>query len=236
MDFAFVTFVNNNLNYINLMKQTIKSVNAFYAYPIIVYCIDVPENTFTSNNKCIIRNISSSDITYNNMNIYYYKPYVIIDSIKQGLKSGYYIESDDIVTPNCDSIINFVDKLDKYPISPIHPNDCVIPQNYLDNLGINNKTQHYIHGHVLFRDSNLEFLLEWFDNCIKSTGENWDESALNCTYWKHNLTNHYLDIIDPWFEIYYSNKDIINKVITLHGCKNPQIHMQILNAMIKQNK
>jgi hypothetical protein len=236
INFAYVTFVNNNFDYINLMKQTIRSVEAFSEHPIIVYCIDVPNNTFKENDKCIIKNLSSGNITHSNMNIYYYKPYVIIDSIKNGLKNGYYIESDDLVTPNCDSIKKYLNNLDQYPISPIHPNDVPISQDYLNNLGVSKKTQPYIHAHVLFRNTNLPFLEEWFDNCIKSSGYNWDETALNCTYWKHNLSNHYLDIIDPWYEYYYSNKDNIDNIITLHGCKNSEIHANILDEMILRNK
>ena len=232
MDFAYVTFVNNNETYMNLMKSTIKSVEAFSRYPIIVYCVDIPTETnpFIETERCILRNISISCI--DNKNIYYMKPYVIVDSIEQGLKSGYYIESDDLLTPNGDSIVPFTKNLVDYPISPIHPDDVSISEAFMQNIQVTQKTQHYIHGHVLFTASNLPFMREWLANCMRSVGEHWDESVLNCMYWKYGLTNHYLEIIDPWYQVFYQEPEIIKRVITLHGCKNPDEHATILEKMI----
>lgn len=236
MEFAFVTFVNNNIKYINLMKSTIKSVELFSNYPLILYCVDIPIeiNTFKASDKCIIKNITCPEYLKNS--IYYLKPYIILDSIKNGLKNGYYIEADDLVTPNCNSIINYLSKIDKYPISPIHPIDNIISTNFMTNLNVFSKTQHYIHAHVLFKDSNLKFIEEWLENCKISTGECWDESVLNCMYWKYNLKNHYLEIIDPEYNSIHSDNNIIKTAITLHGCKNPHEHNKILNKMIYLHK
>ena len=233
MDFAYVTFVNNNSTYINLMKSTIKSVEVFSRYPIIVYCVDIPAeiNPFVASERCILRNISMSCIDHKN--IYYMKPYVIIDAIEQGLKSGYYIESDDLLTPIGDSIVPFTKNLVAYPISPIHPDDVIVSNAFMSNINVHQKTQHYIHAHVLFVATNLPFLCEWLANCLCSVGENWDESVLNCMYWKYGLTEHYLDIIDPWYQVFYQDPTIIQKVITLHGCKNPMEHAEILERMIE---
>ena len=121
------------------------------------------------------------------------KPYVIVDAIEQGLKSGYYIESDDLLTPCGDSIVSFTKNLVDYPISPIHPDDVSISEAFMQNIQVTQKTQHYIHGHVLFTASNLPFMREWLANCMRSVGEHWDESVLNCMYWKYGLTNHYLE-------------------------------------------
>ena len=49
-------------------------------------------------------------------NIHYYKPYIIKDSIENGLLHGYYIESDDIITPFCDNLYYSAIELDKLPI------------------------------------------------------------------------------------------------------------------------
>ena len=236
MEFAYVTFVNNHATYINLMKSTIKSVEAFSRYPIIVYCVDIPSETnpFVASERCILRNISMSCINHNN--IFYMKPYVIIDAIKQGLKSGYYIESDDLLTPHGDSIRQITKNLHAYPISPIHPDDVIVSSAFMQNINVHQKTQHYIHAHVLFVTTNLPFLREWLANCLRSVGEHWDESVLNCMYWKYGLTQHYLPIIDPWFERFYQEPAIIQKVITLHGCKNPEEHANILERMIALDK
>ena len=232
MEFAYVTFVNNHPNYIELMKSTIKSVEVFSKHPIIVYCVDmVPESCpFDASEKCILRFISKP---HDLINLYYLKPYVIIDAILQGLKSGYYIESDDLLTPVGDSIVKRAKYLDKFPISPIHPSIVKVSEEYMRKLGVERQTQHYIHGHVLFKDSNLPFLKEWLENCKKSEGEHWDETALNCTYWKHNLGNHYLEVIDPWYECIFENMKLICHCVTVHGCKDSNVHKETLHRMIE---
>lgn len=234
MEFAYVTFVNNDLNYMNLMKSTIRSIEAFSKYPIIVYLVDIPEETspFHSTEKCILRYIKNPGL----QNVYYFKPYVIIDSIKQGLKSGYYIESDDLLTPTGDSIQKFTETLDKYPISPIHERDVPISSHFMHNLGVFTKTQHYIHAHVLFKNTNLEFLEDWMSGCNRSYGECWDETVLNCMYWKYKLENHYLGLIDPFYKFFYSDPTLYKNVITIHGCKEPVEHAAILDKMIELHR
>ena len=160
MEFAFVTFVNSHPTYVQLMKSTIRSVELFSKYPIIVYCVDFPElfMPFIASDKCILRRISIQSVC--GKSIYYVKPFIILDAIKQGLTSGYYIEADDIVTPSCDFIVTYLSKVDTFPISPIHPDDVIISKHFMNNLGVTTKTQHYIHAHVLFKSSNLDFIEE----------------------------------------------------------------------------
>ena len=231
MEFAFVTFVNSHPTYVQLMKSTIRSVELFSKYPIIVYCVDFPElfMPFIASDKCILRRISIQSVC--GKSIYYVKPFIILDAIKQGLTSGYYIEADDIVTPSCDFIVTYLSKVDTFPISPIHPNDVIISKHFMNNLGVTTKTQHYIHAHVLFKSSNKDFIEEWLQGCLRSRGENWDESVLNCMYWKHGLAEHCLPVIDPWYQAFDTNPDIINTAITLHGCKQPHEHASYLERM-----
>jgi len=233
--FAYVSFVNNNDTYINLLKSTVKSVEAFSKYPIIVYCVDIPpeNNPFTESNKCIVRNVSIASIQHKH--IFYMKPYVIIDAIEKGLKSGFYLDADTLLTPHGDSIVSAVNSLDIYPISPKHSErDVIVPQSYMEHLKVYEKTQHYIHAaNLLFKYTNLTFLKEWLENCLISEGEDGDETVLNCMYWKHGLKNHYLDVINPSYQNFYGDFSIIDRVITLHGCKNPEEQSYILHRMIE---
>ena len=72
LDFAYVSFVNNNQIYIDLMKTTIQSVIQFSKYKFIVYCVGIPNKVFDDHEQIIIRNI---DDTLSN--IYYYKPLML---------------------------------------------------------------------------------------------------------------------------------------------------------------
>lgn len=239
MKFAYVTFVNYNLNYIQLMKVTIDSIKTFSSFPLILYCVDFPFNTNITDifdnlsDQIIIRYINNIHL----QNIYYYKPYVILDVIKNGLESGYYIESDDVMSPNADLILQQAlkqKKLNEFPISPIHPDDAEIPKSNYDLVGVERKTGHYIHAHVLFTISNLKFVEEWLSYCLKSnTYRNADETVLNLLYWKHNLKNHHLDLIDPWYENFYTNPHNRNSICSYHGCKDALIARQLFEDMKK---
>jgi hypothetical protein len=220
-DFAYICFVNNNSLYINLLKSTIDSVIGFSKYKIIVYAIDVPNGVFQEHPRLEIRNITYQPEI---LSIFYYKPWIIRDALARGLSSGYYIECDDVITPQADDyLISQLSKCTGYPISPIHPDDPEINERFMKNIGVEKRTQHYIHGHVLFNQSCKDFVQEWFENCLKSFGECWDESVLNCMYWKKGLTNHYMPIIDPYYTEFYTDREStgLDVIVSYHGCKNP---------------
>lgn len=232
MTFAYVSFVNNNPMYLGLMKSTIESVQTYSKHNLILYLVNVPPSVvdeyFPNKKQLIIRHITTI-LT----NIFFYKPFVIIDAIKQGLETGYYIESDDVLTPYADrELPQKASMLSIYPICPIHPSNPT-PINYMNNLGVLEKTQHYIHGHVLFKASNLDFLEEWYNACYAYNGENSDESALNCMFWRHKLTNHYMDIVDYYYTNFYESVETRNKTYSYHGCKNPLEQAKLLEDMNK---
>ena len=232
MQFAYVSFVNYNQNYIELMKTTILSVIHFSKHPFIVYCVNFPTTTanFCSDERLILRFITDDTVT----NIYYYKPFVIADALKQGLLSGYYIESDDVLTPFADDyLLSKLSLISYIPLSPIHPDDVTIPHEDMIVASCTQKTQHYIHGHVLFTDNCLPFIIQWLQICMTASHHsfrNADETVLNIMYWKYNCVNHYLPIIDPWYQNFYLVS--YNPFIcTYHGCKNPQEQYQLFLDM-----
>jgi hypothetical protein len=208
------------------MKSTIESVIQFSKHPIIVYCVDFAfdnvfiEKEFIENPQVIFRTIKN---TFSN--VYYYKPLVIADALKQGLQTGYYIESDDIITPYADAFLtNSLGLVSYIPISPIHPDDVVVPPLDFQMAGCNKQSQHYIHAHVLFSTHCLPFILQWLDICNSSNHSyrNADETILNLLYWKYNCQNHYLPIIDPYYDSFYTTFDIKDTFIcSFHGCKDP---------------
>lgn len=215
MDFAYVTFVNNSENYLNLIISTINSVLKFSEYPIIVYLIKIPDNI----KNLYFSQFDSKRVIFKNINInlpsiYFYKPLSILLSLIDGLKSGYLIECDDIITPYCDDIYEIAKNLNIIPISPVHSDNVKAPSN----LNII-QTQHYIHGHIAFNITNLNFIEEWFFKCLILPYFNGDEGILNYMYWKYNCKNHYLPIIDPYYTNFYEN-NFLHSAYTFHGSKN----------------
>jgi hypothetical protein len=237
MKFAYVSFVNENANYIELMRTTIQSVRKFSKYPLILYFV--------------VKDVSNYKIPYINHNydeliiqviedklldVYYYKPYVIYNALENGLESGYYIESDDVLTGEADEILEEeMRRIEKgIPLSPIHPDDVEMPRRDYEEAGCVERTQHYVHGHVLFDASCKDFVREWLALCMKSgyRYRNADETVLNMMYWKRNCRGYYMDIIDPWYETFYENEKKKRKVVSYHGCKDYRKQAKLLEDMI----
>ena len=232
-NFSYVTFVNENEQYLELLEILIDSIKEFSKYSLIVYFVSVPNEKIEKiveygNGRVIARKIDDLGL----LSIYYYKPYAILDSIKNGLENGFYLDCDCVLTKNCDDITLELSKLDEVPISPIHPDDVEIPKYYMQNLGLNTgRTQHYVHAScLLFKSSNHRFLNDWYENCLKSRFAFWDETCLNCTYWKYNCRSHYLPIIDPYFEQFYEG-NVSNYTLIYHGCKDPVKQRKLLNDL-----
>lgn len=229
-DFYYITFVNYNHQYLNLLKSTVESVKQFSKYQLIIYFVDCPDyisNEF-KHEKIIIRHIDNIKLP----SIYYYKPYVIIDAIKNGVQIGYYIESDDVLTPNADGLYKIAQNLTNLPISPIHPDFPQIPYSDFEICNVIGPSQHYVHGHVLFKNTNIQFLEEWMHYCLKyNSFRNADETVLNMIYWKYGCQNHYLPIIDPWFEEFYTNESSRKSSCSFHGCKDPSVQLKLFEDM-----
>ncbi len=232
MEFAYVTFVTPNEPYVSLMRETIRSVLTFSKYPLIIYCINFDKPPFEASEQVIQRLVKSSDYP-DVKHVFHWKPWIILNSILNGLRRGQYIESDDLITPYADRLKDLVHPV--YPLSPIHPDQTTTtPTRHMKRLDVRNKTQSYVHAHVLFCDTNRPFLLEWYNNCRKTLDLQWayDEAVLNCTLWKHGVTNHYLPLFDPTFTDFKDNPQTRETAFMFHGCKDPVVHKALLDDMI----
>lgn len=243
MSFSYITFVNNSKTYLDLLRVLLESIKQFSKHSIIIYFLSVPDEIISDvitpyENQVIVRKINIEDLNF--FSIYYYKPFVIIDAIEKGLENGFYIDTDNIITKHCDERVlvslrrHFSN--DAIPISPIHPDDVDVPKYYMDNLGVKERTQHYVHAScLLFKKSNLEFLKLWFSYCLKSKYVFWDETCLNCTYWKYNCQLHYLPVIDPYFDQFYTKPNLnLKQVYLFHGCKDATEQKKLLENLIRK--
>lgn len=231
MEFAYVTFVTQDEPYMSLMKHTIRSVLTFSKYPIIVYCVNfTTPPQFDTHERVHIRRVSGTMPC-----VFVWKPYIICDSIEKGLEKGMYIEADDIITPRADILKDYT--RETYPVCPIHEKDNDIPLWYMRKVGAIRKTQPYVHGHVLFRKTNIAFLREWLSTCqyMMKDMVAYDESVLNCLYWKHRVHNHYMGRVDPSEPdaFYRHSPEERGLVCMYHGCKDPVKQEKLLDDLIE---
>lgn len=238
-DTCFVTFSTDN-NYLKLSEVMIKSLSLFSKYPIILYCVNFDTAFFNkkySNVFCKRIDLNEKD------NIFLLKPAIIYDSIVNlGVKNGIYIESDDIAVPYIDNLFNECSRIDKYPLCPIHPKDPNNQTNIMKILNVTKKSMPYVHGHVVFTDTTVTFIKEWYDVCKKyiKSASNFDETILNVLLWKYNVTDYINYIYDPYYNRIFDNKfkekygDLFDesKVYMYHGSKNATMANDILNKII----
>jgi hypothetical protein len=229
MHFAYVAYSDANPLYLGLLKLLVDSVICFSKHNIIVYLINVDKSCI--NPFLYDKRINVRLITIKLPNIFCYKPYIIADAIYNGLKHGCYLDCDGLITPHADKICKISETLQKIPISPIHPDDVTPDKKWMQSLGINCKTQHYVHGHVIFKHTNISFIEEWYNLSLVIDRLFFDETALNFTYWNHGCSNHYIPICDPYYDEYYLNTKTRDSMYIFHGCKNLEKQTKLLEDM-----
>ena len=233
---AFVSFATTD--YFPLLEVTVESIHAFSTRPIIVYGInaDVPFDT-NKYPRLIKRRIDKPQ----NVNIYFQKFNCIIQS---NVKYGIYVESDDIVNYRIDDLFTHCRQVTEYPLSPIHPQD---PNNQFRLMGIldvKEKTNPYVHGHIIFSERCIPFLKKCYELAISlgNIGANWDETLLNVMLWKYRVHDYYLPVYDPYFEtlsnyLQGTQPTTYSMPVTyhmIHGCKNIHKAQHILE-ILKEN-
>jgi hypothetical protein len=242
ISFAFVTFVNHKYPYPQLMNITLESHRLFSKVPLILYTHTIDPEFFEPRENVFIVEIDpDTDVNC----IFTFKPWVITDAVHRGLKAGYYIEADDILSPWCDSVQSYLSRVTTIPISPIHVHGSTppLPLEYIQQVGATEETQPYCHGHVLFRRECQPFLEEWLACTQRINGFNWDESVLNALYWKYKCKGHFLPIIDPgqgffthpYFGPECQSQEIVTP-ITYHGSKDIVECQQFLATVAASQK
>lgn len=240
---AFVTFATKN--YFPLLEVAIKSVHAFSTRPVIAYGIndDIPFSQKQYPNL-IKRRISVNPKYAKPPYVYFFKFCIILDS---GIKQGIYIEADDIVNYKIDDLFQESAHVGQFPACPVHPDNPDNQKELMAELGVTEKTNPYLHGHIIFADACKPFLLECYQTCLtygSSIKGNWDETVMNVLLWKYKVHDHYLPIFDPYFSAHtaYINEQPLNMNITIktpiychmfHGAKNAVSAHSILDVLKK---
>jgi len=112
-------------------------------------------------------------------------------------------------------------------------------------MNVKNKSNPYVHAHILFSDKCLPFIQECYDYCLRhghSIEANWDETVLNVMLWKYQVSNWYLPMCDPYYSfiteylkeqhtVYNEGKMVEVQYHLFHGCKDPNKALQILKTL-----
>lgn len=234
---GFVTFATEN--YFPLLEVLLDSVKAFSTRPIVVFGVnaDVP----FSQEKYPFLIKKRIDVDLSKESIYFQKPKIILES---NIKYGVYVEADDILNFGVDILFEWARKSKDYPLCPKHPQDPNNQHNIMNFLCVQNKSMPYVHGHVLFSQTCMPFVKEWYETCLKygNQASNYDETILNVLLWKYKV-DKYVPVYDPYFdslenyknntcpEQHGYNKNEPIHYFMFHGCKNPDEARKILDLL-----
>lgn len=237
MNKGYVTFINNNPKYLQLLDILVESVLLFSENPIEVFSINFDYKH--SSNKVITRRIDVDKVGFDT--ICYSKLY---SSINSSFDFGIQLDADFIINKHMDKLFDEVQNVGKFPVCSIHSLDPNNQENIMNILNVKEKTQHYVHGTYLFTNETKDFLKECFDfsqYCLKNniTPNNYDETILNVMLWKYKVTNNWVYPYDIWYETFLNPKNRLGypenydlKYYSSHGCKDSTLAKDIFNKII----
>jgi hypothetical protein len=237
MSQGYVTFINDNPNYLKLLDILIESVILFSENPIEVFSINFDYNH--SSDKVISRRVDVDKVGFDT--ICYSKLY---SSINTSFDYSVQLDADFILTKHMDKLFDEVKNVKHLPVCSLHTLDPNNQQNIMNSLNVHEKTQPYVHGTYLFSNETKDFFKECYDFsqfCLKNNilPSNYDETILNVMLWKHKATNNWIYPYDIWYETFLDpnqrfgyTSDFDLKFYSSHGCKDYEIAKNILNKII----
>jgi hypothetical protein len=245
MNLGFVTFVNRDPKYLELANILVESVLRFTNLPIEVNGINFDykhKSDRVISKKLNVNPENFATICFSKIEAY----------MTTNFDYAVGMDADCIVLPEIINIFNKQNylKMGNYILPPIHPQDPKDCEALCNFFGTR-QTQPYIHADIfLLGQKSKSFLQEVYDNCYAAYRNkirigNVDESVLNVTLWKHKLTEHYLPLYDPYYEIWLDSteskiptnipKDMFKRenYMIVHGCKEPEIAKVILDSITR---
>ncbi len=224
---SFITFINEK--YAPLADKLAESISLFSKYPIIIYSYNFDYKTTNKNvitrrlddNNLKIPEFQSTDNIKDHMgivnradyNTYYTlsrKPIVILDSIKNGLEEGIFLDADGLAKENIDDLFDWSSECTNYPLIGRGLFEYMIlygkgdpakgpslEQPIMNLLGIKKRTLHYGQTNVVLFNKNCK---DFFEECeTVANNKNvlnhnllyapyHDETIMNVLLWKRNAT------------------------------------------------
>lgn len=220
----FIAFCTNN-NYEKIAENLVRSVHEFTNKKIIMYCIDFDEVSYKSKYERLI----CVRFDWNNAyNIFYIKPKIILETLKNfDVNIVIYCDGDDIIHPSINTLFNSY--IDKYPIVAYHScNTKLKPsKKIMDLIGVKNTYPFCQANTIIFSKNCLNFIEEWDKYCMElgNIGESWDETILNCLLWKYDASEQVIKYslsIDFTKDLkkLIDNRENNKYYVPWNGCKN----------------
>lgn len=235
---GYVTFVNDNPLYRGLVDILVESVLLFSTRKIEVHGINFDYKH--SSDNVLSRRIDIDEVNFRT--ICYSK---LKASYTSEFDFGIQLDSDFIITKDMDKLFNEKERVNELPLCSLHPDQPNNLKNIMSYLGVNKKTQPYVHATYLFSNKTKPFLEECFNisqemNRKNIIPPNVDETILNVMLWKYN-SNQWVDTYDPYYE-YFINRDNVKipnynwmdnvNFYSCHGIKSPEYARNVLNSLI----
>jgi FkbM family methyltransferase len=203
--FAFVT--TGNLQYMPVIEKLVQSLMAFSKHKIIVYGVDC-EVPFDYPNV-IKKTIKPPNISEHDK--WYWKQHACLEALNEGFDYYIWIDGDVVVNHNIDTVNQYFNQVDRYPLSDIHVQEeffgtydngksQLFNEELAKRWGIE-KQQPYMHvcffiyneeSRAFFNGiiTSYEMLMETYPEDYKKLFLWNDEGIDNAIRWKQGFTNH----------------------------------------------
>jgi FkbM family methyltransferase len=203
--FAFVT--TGNLQYMPVIEKLVESLLEFSEQKVIVYGIDC-EVPFDYPNV-IKRTINPPKISEHDK--WYWKQHACLEALNEGFDYYIWIDGDVVVNHNIDTVNQYFNQVDRYPLSDIHVQEeffgtydngksQLFNEELAKRWGIE-KQQPYMHvcffiyneeSRAFFNGiiTSYEMLMETYPEDYKKLFLWNDEGIDNAIRWKQGFTNH----------------------------------------------
>jgi hypothetical protein len=231
MSRGFVTFINNNQKYKDLLSVMIDSVLRLTNEDIEVFSLNRAYENTTGSSRVSVVQVKHEREDF--AQICYTK---LLAGAKCSFDEAVMLDADMVLTPHAIRLFDEIDLTSDVPYASLHPQDPNNQAPLMKHLGVKRKTQPYVHASFLFSRNSQDFLQECYDisqSMPPNTrlDHNYDETILNVMLWKYEKTHSLVDTYDPYFGHFFDLNNQFRKNsrgYVCHGCKDLELAKRIL--------
>jgi len=255
MSEGYVVFVDDDPTYLELVDVLIESVLSFSTRPIELFSIN---HDFRHSSSRVLsrrvdieprRRTSGIGLSRRRARRKYFAGVCytkLLCSLNSSFTYGIQLDSDFIITREMDTLFEEARSVGTTPLGSLHPADPCNQQALMTYLGVETKSQPYVHATYLFSSETRPFFAECHDVAMTLLRNgvypgNLDETVLNVMLWKRG-SRRWATCYDPYFEVFlnrdsfhdhgYGWMESIN-YYSCHGIKDPARARAVLEELIR---